>query len=260
MSNRNDRCWYNLNGWMVWYEANNGLKSVIPVAPGIYVYDDFLQVPGTDLASSTTWEITTTADGGSAAVAAGESAGEHGIARLTSDTGDNEGIVLYLPQPIYPAYNPVVECKFRINSASSSKMAFGFADVTAVTSAANLGTYVGATPAVGGDNGALFIWDTDATNDYLYFVSQRAAGAEQSGTAYAGALVADTAYYLRVGLVDNNNTITAYFWLNGEQVGTLTNAVDGSVALYPAISVATATSGTAKHIEVDYLRIWARRA
>jgi len=253
-----DRCKHNLHGWQVWYDSANGLKEVIPANPGIYVYDDFLQVAATDLTASTTWEVTTAS--GTAAVAAGESAGEHGIARITSHTTpDDNGTVLYLPQPLYPAYDPVVECRVRINSAASSKLAFGFADATAVAAATNLGTYATATPAVTGDDGALFVWDTDATTDYLYYMSQKGAATEQSGTAYAGALAADTIYSLRVHLQDDGTTTTAYFYFDGTLVGTLSEAVTRTTALYPAISAATAVNLTAKHIEVDYMRVWARR-
>jgi len=101
-----DKCKYNLHGWQVFYEGDHNLKSVIPSNPGIYQYDDFLAVAGTDLTGVTNWEVT--ANGGTATAEAGESEGEHGVARLTTHTDDNDGVVIYLPQPISPSYDPVI--------------------------------------------------------------------------------------------------------------------------------------------------------
>lgn len=254
-----DKCKYNLHGWQVFYESDLGLKAVVPSNPGIYQYDDFLQVATTDLTGVTNWEVT--ANSGTAAVAAGEYEGEHGIARITSHTDDNDGVVLYLPQPISPSYDPVIECRLRVNSATESKFAVGLADSTAVAANGNLGTYVGTTPAVGGSDGALIVWDTDATTDYVYYMTQKGAATEQSGTAYAATVVADTCYYIRVHLQDDGTYTNAYFYWDGTLVGSVSDAVTRTTELYPAISVATANAaGTAKHIEVDYIRIWARRA
>jgi len=254
-----DKCKYNLHGWQVFYEGDHNLKSVIPSNPGIYQYDDFLAVAGTNLTGVTNWEVT--ANGGTATAEAGESEGEHGVARLTTHTDDNDGVVIYLPQPISPSYDPVIECRLRINSATDSKFAVGFADGTAVAANGNLGTYAVATPAVAGGDGALVVWDSDATTDYVYYMTQKNTATEQSGTAYAGAPVADTSYYIRVHLQDDGTYTNAYFYWDGVLVGTLTDAVTRTTELYPAISVATASAvGTAKHIEIDYIRIWARRA
>jgi hypothetical protein len=252
-----DRCWYNLHGWQVFYESTLGMKAVIPSNPGIYQYDDFTQVATTDLTGVTNWEVTN--NGGTAAVAAGEYEGEHGVARLTSHTDDNDGCILYLPQPISPSYDPVVECRLRIETATSLKFGFGFADATAVAGTGNLGTYVAATPTVVGDDGALMVFDTDATTDYVYYMTQKATATEQSGTAYAGTPVANTSYYLRVHLQDDGTYTQAYFYWDGVLVGSVTDAVTRTVELYPAVSVATAVGAAAKHIEVDYIRTWARR-
>jgi hypothetical protein len=209
---------------------------------GKYVSYDF-----TELALDETNKYSKYADaGGAVALASG------GIT-LTTDGSDADALS-YAMGGIwwYPAKNPVVEMRFKLNVVTTVAINCGFTD--AVTEATQTLPFLisGTTVADTATNGAMFCFDTNQTTDYWYIVNTN--GGTQAGTILSSSYVpvANTDVTLRVKLDTAGN---AYYFYNGIQVGYKALAVSSTTPLVGYFGIRN-NSAAAHVATLKYCRYW----
>lgn len=152
----------------------------------------------------------------------------------------------------YPAKNPVVEMKFRVNVITNVAIYAGFSDaVSEATTLLPFGLVV-ATLTDTATDAAGFLFDTRQTLDYFNIVNTKngtEAFAQLSSTCVP---VAATDLILRIAIDTSGNA--RYYW-NGEEVGYKASAVTVATPLIPFFGIRN--NSAAAHIAtLRYVRCW----
>ncbi len=154
----------------------------------------------------------------------------------------------------YPAKNPVVEFRFKIDVITNVAIFAGFSD--AVSEATTLLPHgiVGATQTATATDSAGFFFDTRQTLSYFNIVNSLAAGAAKAFTQLASTRVpvAATNLTLRVAIDSSGNI--RYYW-NGAQVGYKATGVTTTTPLIPYFGIRN-NSGVAHVATLRYVRLW----
>ena len=154
----------------------------------------------------------------------------------------------------YPAKNPVVEMKFRIDVITNVAIYAGFSDAVSEASSLLPHGIVTATQTATATDSAGFHFDTRQTNAYFNIVNSLAAGSAKAFTQLASTYVpvAATDLILRVEIDTSGNA--RYYW-NGIEVGYKASAVTSTTPLIPFFGIRNNT-GTAHIATLRYVRLW----
>ena len=154
----------------------------------------------------------------------------------------------------YPAKNPVVEMKFRIDVITNVAIYAGFSDAVSEASSLLPHGIVDATQTATAADSAGFLFDTRQTLSYFNIVNSLAAGAAKAFTQLASTYVpvAATDLTLRVEIDTSGNA--KYYW-NGVEVGYKALAVTSTTPLIPFFGIRNNT-GTAHIATLRYVRLW----
>jgi hypothetical protein len=238
--------------------GSQAMKEVFPLAPESYQFDDFFGIDTTDIVARTTG-FKGTAPGDADTVTISVTADVPGACKLLSGTTDNDHAYLSTEVSYYGKFDACFECRLTIDSAAAVGLMIGFVDSTGITLA---GAMTLAT-TVWSDNctdGAMFVYDTDATTDTIRLTGNK------NNTKYATPVdtslvpAAGTYNVYRVELEDNGTTTNAKFYVDGVLKGTLTDCLTRTVALTPFVAMGCRTGAAAKYALVDYVKVWQRRA
>jgi hypothetical protein len=224
-----------------------------------YMDDDFYGIDTTDIVARTTG-FKGIAPGTADTVTISVTADVPGAAKILSGTSDNDAAFLATDVSYYGKYNASFECRLTIDSASAVGLCIGFSDATGVGSNATPLKLIATTYTAVGNDGAMFLYDTDATTDTIRCHSVKNGTKSTAPIDTSLVPVATTYNVYRVDLVDNATTTTAYFYVDGTLVATIADALTRTVALTPFISVGTRTGAAPKYAIVDYVRVWQNRA
>lgn len=180
-----------------------------------------------------------------------------GVCRLV--TGSSAGNISSLTHELNwkpSAGGLYMACRFKpITSVAAVCYNIGFTDTTATTTVEMPITISGTTLTTNTTDGALFVYDTDQTNDYFHCQGV----ATNVDTAISNTSIgpsADTYVDLEVA-IDSSGTAT--FYINSVLVATVASAVTPTVSLTPVIAIDTRTAAT-KTCDVDYVFVTGLRA
>lgn len=152
----------------------------------------------------------------------------------------------------YPAKNPVVEFRFKIDVITNVAVYAGFSD--AVSEASSLLPFgiVTATQTDTTTDGAGFLFDTRQTLAYFNIVQTKAGVDTFTQLASTRVPVAGANLTLRTAIDSSGNA--RYYW-NGTQVGYIANAVTVATPLIPFFGIRN-NSATAHVATLRYVRAW----
>ena len=223
----------------------------------VVYYDDF-----TGVAIDNTYDYTVAgvAEGG-ATVAVPH------VCDLATATNDDDDTEMAMGVAYYGQYNATMEVRFRILDVDETCVNLGFANATGYSADALGMMYSGTTLASEATEFAGLMYDTEASTDYLYFISSKAGS---DGSVISTAVTpTDTSYHtMRVELVDNGTTTDARFYLNStglaidpyaDYVGIELDAVTRTTAMCPYFGIINHDESAANHLYIDYIKVWQDR-
>lgn len=192
-----------------------------------------------------------------------KAAQEDGLFELTTGTSSGNDSMLVTDLNYKVSNGPIVmEAGVQLTSLANVQLFVGFTDLmtihTPISIASGVALTLGATA-----NAVGFVFSSAATNTANFYVAGDKAGAAVGPTLTTGfPLVASTFQALRVEI---DRLGHAYFFINGNQVGTgtlnsstgqtsLLNSVATTALLTPCVDVTTLTTA-AKTCYVDYLYV-----
>jgi len=154
----------------------------------------------------------------------------------------------------YPARNPVVEMKFKVDVITTLAIYAGFSDAVSEATTKLPHGITTATQTATATDSAGFLFDTNQTLSYFNVVNSLAAGAAKSFTQLASTYVpiADTWITVRTAIDSSGNA--RYYW-NGVQVGYKATAVTSTTPLIPYFGIKNNTA-TAHVATLRYVRAW----
>uniref|UniRef100_A0A6H1ZUP2 Uncharacterized protein n=1 Tax=viral metagenome TaxID=1070528 RepID=A0A6H1ZUP2_9ZZZZ len=183
---------------------------------------------------------------------------------LTTGAADDDDIDVAMGIEYYPAYNPVLEARFRIDDVDKTAINIGFSDATGEAADTIAMMYSGSTLTSTASNFAGFLHDAAATTKNLYAVSVNAntdGSVINSGSTPTDAKV----YTVRVELRDNGTTVDALFYVNtsgkeinpGEDlIGIEPAAVARTTYLCPYFALINHGEAAANTLDIDYRKVW----
>lgn len=152
------------------------------------------------------------------------------------------------------AKNAVIETRLKVDDITTVGICAGFSDAVEEGDDKMAFEISGTTIVDRATNGACWVFDTDADNDYWHYCNTKAG--TQAGTAHGTtAPVNDTYVVLRVEL-DSDGGATFYY--NGDAVGYKASAVTAATLLTPYIAVIARTTA-ARVVTADYVKCWQDR-
>lgn len=155
----------------------------------------------------------------------------------------------------YKAANGITfEARLQVSAITNLQLCVGLTDQRSALEMP--ATLSGTTYTTVATDAVVFMFDTAATVDTIRCVgvaNDVDATHVDTGLAY----VAATDITLKI-VVDR--TLTAYFYINDVLVGTLLNAVRGTIALTPVVCARAAGDTVSKNVDVDYIAVSMPRA
>lgn len=200
------------------------------------------------------------ANGGGASVASfATQVLEDGWIRATTGTaGDDTASASIIGPAIYfGTRNPGIEIRFRpVTAVTEARIEMGFIDVVpgSTKSAINSLTVPSVNTSV--VEAALYVYNhtgSTTTNELVTIGSS--ISAQKATFTPPTAIAAATAYTVRLQVVGGTDVM---IWMDGQLMGTLRAAIAGSVGLCPWARV-SASNGTSKSLEIDYIETWKQR-
>lgn len=154
----------------------------------------------------------------------------------------------------YPAKNPVVEMRFKVDVVTNVAIYCGFSDAVSELTGLLPHGIVDATQTATATDSAGFLFDTRQTLDYFNIVNSLAAGSAKAFTQLDSTRVpvAATNLTLRVAIDSSGNA--RYYW-NGTEVGYKATAVTTTTPLIPYFGIRNNTA-TAHVATLRYVRLW----
>jgi len=160
-----------------------------------------------------------------------------GVMTVTTGGADNDDFEIGTDNQLYLASNPIgFEATIRIDDVSGTSFFVGFADSGSYASADSIAFGVSTTTVVkagGVSNAVGFVYDPDATTDYVYGINANAgtSGSLQSATVTANNTTpTDFSVVTLRCEIDRNQK--AEFFVNGKTLGTTTSAVASTAKLH----------------------------
>lgn len=213
-----------------------------PMFDKVVYYDDFLGDAIRD-----EWNPVSD-NGGTVAITAASG----GTVTLTTSTVDNDRAILTQGLNWYCAKKPFVFAKVKVDAITTVGLNVGFSDALTEGDDHLAFEISGTTIVDTCTDGACWVFDTDATNDYWHYCNTK--NGTQAGTAYGtNAPVAATYVWLGVGLDTSGN---ATFYYNGNAVGYKASAVTTSTALTPFFGVISRAGSAARVMSIDKVYIF----
>ena len=243
-------------GRLVYFDSSR-IYEVTPAHPEVYLYDDFLGVDTTDLVGRTTG-YKGTAPGTNDTVTISVTAGVPGAAKLYSGDVDNDHVFLSTELNWFGKFDACFEARLTLDSAAAVGVMMGFTDTTGIANAGAM-TLSGTTWTTTSVEGAMFVYDTDATTDTLRCMAVK-SNVDATAIDTSVLPVAATYQTFRVELQDDGTTTNALFYIDGVYYGQISDALTRTTALTPFVSVGTRTGGANKYALVDYAKAWQSRA
>ena len=187
-----------------------------------------------------------------------------GIVAFTTDTGDDDNVVVYAG-PLKAADGPiVVESRFKFDSATLGSVFCGFTETLSIATPVMPAEFATATMTYNGTGAMVGMqFDTDGTTDDFRAVFGDAGaaltgnGADANGTRANATITADRWYIVRVE-VDPSGAARCYFGdiaTNSQMklIKSISAGIDTSVVLFPVLMFEN-RSAAARVLEVDYFR------
>jgi len=242
----------------LYYRDSALAGSIWPAIPEVFLYDDFIGTDTTDIVARVAG-YKGLDPGDADAVTISAAADVPGVAKVLSGTTDNNHAFLYTPVNWYGKYSACFEARVAIDSAAAVGFAMGFIDAAGIALAGAFTLADATYNAQASNDGAVFLYDTDATTDTLRCHAVKATVKHASPVDTTLVPVAGTYYIYRVELEDNGTTVTAKFYRDGVLLATLADCLTRTVALTPFVSMGCRTGAAAKYALVDYGKAWQRR-
>ena len=226
------------------YNPTSNRHNRLPRRDMVVLFDDFLG----DTFATDSW--LGAADGGATTPAITVVAG--GAVLLAAATDDD---VSEFSGPI--AWKPSLgglyfETRIQLSAITTTAACVGLFDAAAYSATMPI-TLTGTTFTTNATSGVGIVFDTDATTDVWYGIGVK-AGTDTASVALA-APVAATYETLGVG-VDSGGT--AYFYQNGDLIGSKANAVTTTTLLAPYVGLQTRVSSS-RTMTCDYVLTTAAR-
>lgn len=181
-------------------------------------------------------------------------AGEHAAVLDTGATA-NEWATL-ARRLIFPASSPLTLFEARVKVSDISDVIFevGLSDAISETAGLALSSHDD-TPVAVADNAALIAWHAEDTgagevSNAFEITTVNDGTAARNTTSVAP--TADTYFTVAIA-VDDNGDIG--FFVNGESVGSVEDAIDTSAVLTPWLSISAPEAATARSLTVDWVRV-----
>jgi len=232
-------------------------QELWPAAPEVWLYDDFLGVTTTSIAGRTTG-YTGTLPGTADTATLVTTASVSGAAKILSGTTDNDTAFLSTEISFYGKFDCCFETRLTLDAVNDHCLCIGFTDTGGIVNAGpmSLATTTFTTTAT---DAALFVYDTDATTDYLYCMGVK-ADVDKTAISTAIRQTGGTYNVFAVHIEDDGTYSNAKFYIDGVLKGTISDCLTRTAALTPVISVGTRTVNNANYALVDYCKAWQRRA
>jgi hypothetical protein len=175
----------------------------------------------------------------------------NGQVRLSTAT-TNDTSVLALEVQFLPSNgNIYMEARVSLASITNVCVNIGFTDTKANEIPI---TISGTTITTNASDAAVLVFDTAQTNDFWHIQGVKA----NEDTAIFNTGIAPVGGAMAVYGIEIDTAGHATFFINGQQVGVVANAVTPSVRLTPVIAQ-VARSAAAKNVDVDYVVVQAVR-
>jgi hypothetical protein len=215
----------------------------LPSRQNVVLFDDFVG----DTFDTNIWAGA--ADAGATTPAITAAAG--GAVRLVTGASDDE-ISEFAGEIIWNAAagGLYFETRIKASAVTTLALAVGLTDAKQETNLlpASLSTTTFTTTA---SDAALWLYDTDATTDVWRGIGVKAdtdITTKPTGAA-PGAATYET---LGIGVSSDG---TAYWYQNGNLVGSSANAVTAATLLCPYVGAANRTAGASRNVDVDYVLV-----
>lgn len=184
-------------------------------------------------------------------------------ATLTTETNDNDEWFLASGLHFYGQYNAAVEFRVRNDDIDGLNFYVGFSDATSESGIIPF-TYVATSLTSTASDAAGFLWDTDATTDYVYAVSCN-NDSDGSVISTGNAIASDSIWKTyRIELRDNGSRTDAIFYMNNsgqainpiqDYVGMEIDALTRTDPLCVMVSCMN-HEAAANTLDVDYIKAW----
>jgi len=243
------------NGRLVYYDTARPWAEVWPAFPGTWIRDDFLGVAGTNVAAATNWNYAL--DGGAATLET--VTGAHGVVKILCSATEDDSASIAGPVLCWQASrNPVMEVRLAIESATLCGCFVGFNDAIGMAAGetAIFRTHGGAGWTTNSADAVGLVYDPHyATDLYIHGMSVK-NGTDATAPVDTGvAFVANTFRTLRVELVDDGSTTTAYFYVDGVLYGSLADCITRTDPVTPMVAVFCREAND-KYVYVDYIECY----
>ena len=249
-------CWR--NGRLYYYDsARTG--AVWPACPEVWSYDDFIGADNTDISARTTgWRGSLPGANDTLIIETTGTSGVCGAAELRSGDADNDHAFLLDGQyEYYGSRSACFETSLYIETqVTAAGLMVGFTDPTGVLNSGPM-RLVGTTWTVDINNGAMFVYDTDATTAKIWCAATNDPFTPINTNVVP---VAGRPNIFRVELEDNGTSTNARFYIDGVCYGVITNALARTAALTPFVAIGTRTAGAPRYAIVDYVKAWQNRS
>ena len=183
-------------------------------------------------------------------------------ATITTESNDDDEWTLSSGLHFYGQYNAVMEARVRTDDLDGLTWNVGFNDAIYESGKVPF-TYNGTSLTSNCNDGVAFMWDVNATTDYLYAVSCKNT-ADGTVLNNARAVVESTWCTVRIELRDNGSRTDALFYCNvtgnainpqADYVGMEVDAVTRTdpLCVYVAVMNEEAAANT---FDIDYIKAW----
>ncbi len=212
----------------------------------VVLYDDFL---GGGVDETNDWVVNED-HGGTGAI----NASSCGTYRLTTSTANNDKMEIANSLIWYASEACIMEARIKIDNAATALINVGWADAAEYSDNQTCFEISSATIVDRCTDGACWVFDTNADDDYWYMCNSLAG--VQVGTSYGSAPTAGTYETFRVALDTSGN---ATFYRNGNPEGFKALAVTTTADLTPYIAVLSRSGSAARNLDIDYIKCWQNR-
>lgn len=194
--------------------------------------------------------------GGGAGTIAVPNANGLTIVKLTTGTVNNDFATVAGSGLKFPANSGqiMVTARVRLSALTTIIAEFGFSDAESETAGSAFSSH-DATPVAVATDGAIFGFQVSGAETLTAWsgLAVRNGTAQRVNTAIAP--VAATFADLSVALIKSGSEVDAFFFVNGVQVGTISNAVTPTATMNVWASVVAKAGSASRDLDIDYIQL-----
>lgn len=179
-------------------------------------------------------------------------AGLGGWGRITTGGADDDDVDVATALNFKASEGCGIEVRLANNDIDKVAFNIGFSDATGEAADLIAVMYATATYTTTATDAAVFVWDPDATTDYLHAICVK-ANTDQTAIDTTTAIV-DAAFHTY--RLEINPDGDCSFFYDGAHIGTTATGITTTTALCAYIGVINHGEAAANTVDIDYIRVW----